>query len=113
MKVRETMREFSPSFRVYREIIKDIQKTGRACGYEEAQTRDQFIIMRHDIEFSIDRAFRLSKVESEMDFSSTNPFSRKNIQLLREMAHDGHTIGLHYHLNGQKDSVEVRDGVRD
>lgn len=81
------MREFIPSFQVYREIIRDIQKTGKACGYEEALSRDVFIIMRYDIEFSIDRAFRLSQLESGMDFSSTyfvqitnnsyNPFSRK------------------------------------
>lgn len=117
------MKEFVPSFQVYREIIRDIQKTGKACGYEEAQGRDEFIIMRHDIEFSVDRAYRLSQVESEMGFSSTyfaqitnnsyNLFSRKNIQMLREMAQNGHTIGLHYHLNGQRDAVLVRDGVRD
>lgn len=117
------MREFIPSFQVYREIIRDIKRTGKACGYKEAQTRDAFLIMRHDIEFSIDRAFRLSQIESGMDFSSTyfvqitnnsyNPFSRKNVQLLRKMADNGHTIGLHYHLNGQRDAVQVRDGVRD
>ena len=117
------MKEFRPRYSIYRTILNDIKKTGKQCGYAEAIGKDEFIIMRHDVEFSIDRAYALSLIESEENFTSTyfvqitnnsyNPFSKKNIDLLRDMERRGHTIGLHYHLNGQRDAVLVRDGVRD
>lgn len=116
-------REFHPSFDEYRSILHAIQATGKHCDYKTAKGKDQFIIMRHDIEFSIDRAHALSLVESEEGFHSTyfvqltnnsyNALSRRNIAMLHDMAQRGHQIGLHYHLNGQLDPVTVRDGVRD
>ena len=50
------------SFDDYREIIRIIQATGRQCSYAEALGRDRFIIMRHDVEYSVDRAWQLAKV---------------------------------------------------
>ncbi len=117
------MYHFEPSFEEYRKIIRAIQKTGKYMDYAEARDSDEFIIMRHDIEFSIDRAYKMSLVESEEGFQSTyfvqitnnsyNALSKRNIDMLHDMAKRGHHIGLHYHLNGQLDSVAVRDGVRD
>lgn len=115
--------EFHPSYEVYREIIRDVKATGKAMSYPEAIGKDEFVIMRHDIEFSIDRAYALSIIETEENFTSTyfvqitnnsyNAFSKKNIDMLKDMAARGHHIGLHYHLNGQLDPVLIRDGVRD
>lgn len=115
--------EFKPSFDVYKSIIRDIKKTGKGMSYAEAIGKDEFVIMRHDIEFSIDRAYALSLIESEEDFNSTyfvqitnnsyNAFSKRSLDMLKDMADRGHTIGLHYHLNGQLDPILVRDGVRD
>lgn len=115
--------EFVPSYEVYRNIIRDIKSTGKAMGYAEAIGKEEFVIMRHDIEFSIDRAYNMSLVESEENFVSTyfvqitnnsyNAFSKRNIDMLKDMSTRGHHIGLHYHLNGQLDPVLVRDGVRD
>ena len=48
------------SYEDYRKIIKIIQSTGRQAGYKEAVNRDQFIIMRHDVEYSVERAYHLS-----------------------------------------------------
>ena len=50
------------SYEDYKEIIRIIQSTGNQAGYEEALTADKFVIMRHDVEFSVDRAFALSKL---------------------------------------------------
>lgn len=115
--------EFKPSYTNYRRIIRDIKATGKSMGYEEAVGQNAFIIMRHDIEFSIERAYKMSLVESEEEFNSTyfvqitnnsyNAFSKHSIDMLKDMARRGHHIGLHYHLNGQLDPVLVRDGVRD
>ena len=115
--------EFCPSYETYRQILRDVKATGKACHYQEALGKDEFVIMRHDVEFSVDRAHALSLVESEENFTSTyfiqitnnsyNAFSKKNVELIHDMAARGHHIGLHYHTNGLLDRVAVRDGVRD
>ena len=47
------------SYEDYKEIIRIIQSTGNQAGYEEALTADKFVIMRHDVEYSVDRAYAL------------------------------------------------------
>ena len=56
------------SYDDYREIIRLLKESGRACTYEEALGRDSFVIMRHDVEYSVERAYELAKVEESMDF---------------------------------------------
>ena len=106
------------SYEDYRQIIRIIQESGRAAGYEEALYRDSFVIMRHDVEYSVDRAYALSQVESEMGFVSTwffqwtnnsyNILSRRSQSMIRDMHERGHRIGLHYALNGLTDMRQVR-----
>ena len=89
--------------RDYKEIIRIIKESGRACNFRQAQEKDKFIIMRHDVEFSVDRAFALSKLELSMDFTSTSISSsgrtiptisrpRKNMDMIKYM----HERGLCY-----------------
>jgi hypothetical protein len=110
------------SYEDYKEIIRIIQSTGNQAGYEEALTADKFVIMRHDVEYSVDRAYALAKVESSMDFTSTfffqwtnnsyNILSRRNQDLIKDMHERGHVIGLHYALNGLTDMQEVRHQIK-
>ena len=81
----------------------------------------EFVIMRHDVEFSVDRAYQLSKVEKEMDFTSTyffqwtnnsyNLLSRRNRDMIHEMHDDGHTIGLHFAVNELTDLEEIKEKI--
>ena len=66
------------SYDDYREILRLIKATGLAADYGEAVNRDAFIIMRHDVEYSVDRAYALSKVEEAEDFHSTYFFQWTN-----------------------------------
>ena len=62
-------------------------------------------VLRHDIEFSIDRAYKLAKIENELGVESTytvqvrnntyNALSEKNINLISKIRDLGHHIGLH------------------
>ena len=62
-------------------------------------------MLRHDIEFSIDRAYELAKIEKGLGVVSTytvqvrnntyNAFSEKNIDLIKRIKDLGHHIGLH------------------
>ena len=109
------------SYDDYREIIKAIQESGRAKNYREALGSDEFVIMRHDVEYSVDRAYDLSLVESEMGFTSTwffqwtnnsyNILSRRSKAKINDMHDRGHVIGLHYALNGLTDMQQARKQI--
>lgn len=107
------------SYDDYREMIRAVQESGRPSKYRDALGSDEFAIVRHDVEYSVDRAYRLSLVESEMGFSSTwffqftnntyNMFSRRSLAKIYDMKERGHVIGLHYALDGVTDMAKVRE----
>ena len=109
------------SFEDYKEIIRIIKTTDRYMDYHKAIHSDKFILMRHDVEYSVERAYELAKVESSMDFTSTfffqwtnnsyNILSRKNKDLIKDMHERGHTIGLHFALNGMSDMEQIRKQI--
>ena len=106
------------SFDDYKRIIEIIKSTGRTSDFKTALYEDKFAIMRHDVEYSVERAYELSKVESSMDFTSTyffqwtnntyNVLSRKNMDIIKDMHERGHNIGLHFALNGMTDMEQIR-----
>ena len=110
------------SFDDYKEIIRIIKSTGRQCGYADALHKDKFIIMRHDVEYSVDRAYQLAKVEQSMDFISTyffqwtnnsyNILSRRNMDMIKDMHERGQHIGLHFALNGMTDMQQIRKRIK-
>ena len=110
------------SFEDYKEIIRIIQSTGRYMDYHKALKSDKFILMRHDVEYSVERAYELAKVESSMNFNSTyffqwtnntyNILSRKNKDLIKDMHERGHYIGLHFALNGLTNMELVRKQIK-
>ena len=109
------------SFNDYREIIQIIKDTGRETHYKAALHADKFAIMRHDVEYSVERAYELARVESSMDFTSTyffqwtnnsyNILSRKNKDLIKDIHERGHNIGLHFALNGMTDMEQIRNQI--
>jgi len=109
------------SYEDYKKIIRIIKSTERYMDYHKALTSDKFILMRHDVEYSVERAYELAKVESSMDFTSTfffqwtnnsyNILSRKNKDLIKDMHERGHTIGLHFALNGMTDMEQIRKQI--
>ncbi len=106
------------SYNDYREILRIIKSTGLVTDYKDALTKDRFIIMRHDVEYSVERAYQLARVEQSMDFTSTfffqwtnnsyNVLSRRNRDMIKDMHERGQNIGLHFALNGLTDMEEVR-----
>ena len=83
---------------------------------------DEFVFVRHDVEFSVKRAFNLAKFESnDLSINTTylfqlrnnnyNILSSKNIKLVREIKDMGHSIGLHVHLGGLKNIDDIENYV--
>ena len=55
-----------------------MQKSGKYTTFHEAKNMDEFILMRHDVEFSVDRAYALAQVEKSMDFTCAYFFQWTN-----------------------------------
>lgn len=109
------------SYEDYKAIIRIIKTTDLQTDYKHALTRDRFIIMRHDVEYSVERAYELAKVEESMDFTSNyffqwtnnsyNILSRRNMDRIKDMHERGHNIGLHFALNGLTDMEQVKKRI--
>lgn len=110
------------SYDDYKRIVEDVKATGLACDYKKAINRDKFIIMRHDVEYSVERAYKLSKVEESLDFVSTfffqwtnnsyNLLSKRNMDMIKDMHERGQHIGLHFALNGMTDMNQIRERIK-
>jgi len=113
--------DFHPGYDLYRQILQDLIESGKLCDFHEAVRRTDFIVLRHDIEFSVERAFAMSQVESEMGVCATyfvqiannayNAFSEQNASMLRDMHARGHEIGLHYHIGKSRDPKFVCEDI--
>lgn len=111
------------SYELYREIILLIKSYGTHIVLgREAKDYNRFIIMRHDVEFSPERAYKLSLIETEEGFCSNyffqitnnsyNIFSKRNLLYINEMVRNGHEIGLHFHENGLTKEYEIREKIQ-
>lgn len=69
-----------------------------------------FVLWRHDVDCSLNRAFRCGEEEQRLGVLATyfinptssfyNPFEASQAQLVRDIAAMGHRIGLHFDANG-------------
>lgn len=113
--------KLSSSYKAYKGILKNIIETNKLVDYNDVKANtNSFILLRHDVEFSVERAFNLSLVEDLFDVKSSyffqlsnnayNILSKKNTNMIKNMYKRGHKIGLHFHLNGltQKSDIVKR-----
>ena len=73
--------------------------------YLKENPKDNFIVMRHDVDLSLKHALRLAEIENSLDIKSTyfirtngifNPFDEQNLEILKKILKFGHEIGFHY-----------------
>lgn len=115
------MRQFS--YDEYKFIIQSLKDYIPLLDYSEVNENTQrFCIIRHDVEFSVDRAYNLAKLEHEEFKIKTNYFfqlrnnsynliSEKNIKLVTKIFDMGHNIGLHVHL-GALDNPNLENKIK-
>lgn len=68
---------------------------------------NDFVILRHDVEFDLERALTMARIENEHSVNSIyfiqvcsnayNPFSPINLARIKEIKSLGHQIGLHFY----------------
>lgn len=111
------------SYALYRQILLLIKSYGTQIVLgRDIQKCDEFIVIRHDVEFSPERAYRLSLLETEQGVCSNyffqitnntyNIFSKRNMKYLKEMQKNGHEIGLHFQLNGLTRENDITKAIQ-
>jgi len=98
------------TYRHYVETMKRALEEGYKIltlrAYVEKRPEDRrLILLRHDVDLSVQKAGKMARIEHELGISSTyflrlhalyNIYDRKNYRTLIEMVDHGHEIGLHF-----------------
>lgn len=94
----------------FRQKICFLKNSTIICDYSEVKdSTERFCIIRHDIEYSIDRALELAEIESELGVSASyffqirnntyNALSNVNVKKIKKIRSLGHKIGLHVYVD--------------
>lgn len=95
------------TYNAYALLIKELYANGyEFVGYDEHDRHSKTVIMRHDVDMSVEKALEIARIEHELNVRSTyfvlissdfyNTFSKKNEAYLNEINKLGHEIGLHF-----------------
>lgn len=111
----------------YREILAAIQDSHGTLSFRDAAELgrdilrlDRFVLMRHDVEFSLTSALRIAELDHEAGVRSTffllfssdyNLFEPDSAAIVQRILDLGHDLGLHYDLMAYEraggDPVEI------
>lgn len=95
------------TFDSYIELINLLRNEGyNICLYCNHNSFDLPVILRHDVDFSLEKALKFAKIEKSLNIKSTyfilvstdfyNVFSKKSKEIISEILSMGHNIGLHF-----------------
>lgn len=95
------------TYSAYRELLSLLKaEQYRFCGYFDYEGSDKRVILRHDIDYSVERAVKMAELEHNEGVKSTyfvllrtdfyNPASRRIQDMLRQIHALGHEVGLHF-----------------
>ncbi len=95
------------TYQAYADMINTLRDCGyNICNYHNYAEKKKCVILRHDIDSSIEAALRLGEVEETLHVSSTyfllltsnfyNPASKSSRDQLKKLQNMGHEIGLHF-----------------
>lgn len=100
------------SYDAYRNLIDTIKNAIPLVDFANIkETDERFFILRHDVEFSVEKAYELAKIEhddlriqSSYFFQirnySYNALAFKNVSMIQQIYKMGHKIGLHVNSSG-------------
>jgi len=91
----------------YAAILRRFREMGYVvCNFETAQPDMRHLVLRHDIDMSVQAALPIAAIESDFGLTASyfvllrselyNPFSSENIRDLRQIMEMGHEVGLHF-----------------
>lgn len=89
----------------YSELLSFSKENYNFCDYTNFNSHEDFLLWRHDLDFSIPRALKLAKIEKKFEITATyfihlhngsyNIFDKKITQMINEIAELGHKLGIH------------------
>ena len=92
----------------YEEYEKFLKKISRGTNFYESPMPHDFLIMRHDVEFSVERALKIAQLDEANGITSVfffqvisgayNPFSVINRAKINKISDLGHEVGLHFYV---------------
>lgn len=110
------------SYEEYRCILDNVKESNKVEDFYSAKNKSKFVVMRHDVEFSVERAYHLALLEKKENFSSSyyfqltnnsyNILSSRNMALIKEIKDMGHEVGLHFHLNKLTKIEEIKMQIK-
>ena len=93
------------SYYHFHETLDRIKKSFKFSNFQDYSSND--IILRHDVDVSLEAALKIAEIENELGICSTffilfhaelyNPFSLNSSKIISKLIQMGHKIGLHYH----------------
>jgi len=90
----------------YASLLNLAKSNYKFVGYNEIEASDQFVLWRHDCDFSLNRALKIAEIEHEHGVNSTfflnphcafyNLLEKGQAELVENIQSLGHAIGLHF-----------------
>lgn len=107
----------------YEGLLKSLRNNGYSfTNYHTYEKYSRCVILRHDIDNSIDKSVKLAELEAELGVKSTyfvllssdfyNPASKRSLEGLRIIQRLGHEIGLHFDEMAYDDLGDVVGAIQ-
>ena len=121
MKISSDASDFT--IEAYRKLLVLLLKNYTPARYRDIPFGEKFVLWRHDIDLSVNRALRMAKIEASMGVRATyflNPHSifyniheKDQREKLKEILDLGHDLGLHFDVDfhGIESEAEVDEFV--
>jgi hypothetical protein len=95
------------NLKTYKMLVKYLAQIYKIVPFSEIPDEDgSYLVLRHDIDVSLEPALKMAEIEHEMEVRSTyfvwlsgkgyNPLEGRNVCLMQKLCALGHEIGLHY-----------------
>ena len=95
------------TYKDYALLIEKIREAGyKFADYENYDEFDKSLILRHDVDYNIQKTIKMAEIESQKNISATyfvlltsdfyNLFSKESESILKKLLKLGHKIGLHF-----------------
>lgn len=92
------------SYKFYKHTLVELKKEHNFVFFDKVRNND--VILRHDIDISLEPAVKMAEIEKKLGIKSTffillqspyyNAFSENSIKYVKKIIGMGHRIGLHY-----------------
>ncbi len=94
------------SYTEYAQILHKFKE--KLVDYSETRGRNIYVLLRHDVEYSPEKALEMAKIENSLDIKSSylfqvksnayNSLSLKNTNIIKRILELDHKVGLHFYV---------------